>query len=163
MMRRTRKWAYVAQEATRLANLGLAPGAIATRLEVQATTVTRWMAAGKLADTRRGTAAPGRSTATVPPSPNDWGAAVRTTYALNATDEELVQMGEAALRMVHDRHAKPSAQLNAMGRFVAIVKQLALPARAAEAAPAPVEAPKAAPPVRQRVGADPRMVLQVVK
>lgn len=163
-MRRTRKWAYVAQEATRLADLGLSPVEIATRLEVRRSTVQRWMAAGKLTDTRRGAQ---RSLAVRPKSAAEWAAAVRAAYALDATDDELVTMGEAALRIVHDPRESRPVQLNAMGRFLAIVKQLALAAPATEAvpAPAPAEEPKTPAPARamRRPGADPRTFLQAVK
>jgi hypothetical protein len=162
-MRRTRKWSYVAQEATRLADIGLAPVEIATRLEVTRSTVQRWMAAGRLTDTRHG--ARTRSSAVQPKSAAEWAAAVRAAYALDATDEELVTMGEAALRKVHDPRESPQVQLNAMGRFLAIVKQLALVARAAEAtAPVPIEEPKTAPAASvRRPGVDPRNLLQAVK
>ena len=158
-MRRTRKWSYVAQEATRLADLGLSPGEIATRLEVQRSTVQRWMAAGKLTDTRRGA----RPVAPSVPTAAAWASAVRSAYALDATDEELVKMGEVALLKVHDPHESPQVQLSAMSRFIAVVKQLALVARAAEATPEPVEVPKAKARVLKRVGADPRTFLQAVK
>jgi hypothetical protein len=160
-VRRTRKWAYVAQEATRLADIGLSPTEIATRLEVARSTVHRWMAAGKLTDTHR-RAAGGAEVR--PRSATEWSAAVRANYALDATDEELVTMGEAALRKVHDPRATPQVQLSAMSRFIAIVKQLALVARAAEATPAPVEAPP--PPAERatrRPATDPRTFLQAVK
>lgn len=163
-MRRTRKWSYVAQEATRLADIGLSPVEIASRLEVTRSTVQRWMAAGKLADTRRG--GPQHASAVRPKSAAEWAAAVRAAYALDATDEELVTMGEAALRKVHDPTQAPQVQLNAMGRFLAIVKQLALVARAAEATvPEPIEAPKTTPPVAsvRRPGVDPRNLLMAVK
>lgn len=159
-MRRTRKWSYVAQEATRLADLGLTPVEIAKRLEVGRNTVQRWMAAGKLTDTRQ--KAKGRSV--VPRSAAEWAAAVRATYALDATDEELVTMGEVALRKVHDPRESSQVQLNAMGRYIAIVKQLALVARAAEATtPAPVEEPKKPAARVRRPGVDPRNLLMAVK
>lgn len=163
-MRRTRKWAYVAQEATRLAGLGLSPLEIATRLEVQRSTVQRWMAAGKLPDTRRSATGTSRVLVT---SPDAWAAAVRGAYALDATDEELVKLGEAALAKVYDRTQTPQVQLSAMSRFVQIVKQLALVARNPEAVPEPdpVEEKVQAPPARvlRRPGADPRTFLQAVK
>lgn len=159
-MRRTRKWSYVAQEATRLADLGLSPVDIATRLEVARQTVQRWMAAGKVTDTRRG--APGRATGEQPKSAAEWAASVRAAYALDATDEELVTMGEAALRLAHDPREKATVRLNAMGRYIAIVKQLALVARSANEKPEPVETPTPAPPARPR-RVDPRNLLQAVK
>ena len=146
-MRRTRKWAYVAQEAQRLAALGLSPLEIATRLEVNRSTVQRWMATGKLPNTRRNTP----DAATVPPGsrpPTDgnaatWAAAMRSAYALDATDEQLVDLAHVALSVARSDEAA-SVRLAAMGRFQALVKQLALVARPvaeAPAAPAPVSVP----------------------
>lgn len=91
--------------------------------------------------------------------------AVRTNYALDATDEELVTLGTAALRIAHDPRETAPVRLNAMGRFLAIAKQLDLPALLADAIPAPLgETPVTAPPARlQRPGVDPRNVLQAVK
>lgn len=51
VMRKTRKWGYVEQEARRLADLGLKPLEIAKRLGLNRSTVQRWMHAGKLNDT----------------------------------------------------------------------------------------------------------------
>ena len=126
------------------------------------------MAAGKLPDTRRG--APSKSSGIRPKSAAEWAAAVRATFALDATDEELVTMGEAALRIVHDPRETRPVQLNAMGRFLAIVKQLALvaPAADAEVESAPVEVDAAQPPapatrVAARQRTDPRNFLQAVK
>lgn len=159
-MRRTRKWSFVAQEATRLADLGLSPADIAARLEVGRNTVQRWMAAGKLADTRRGARPPQTNQ---PKSAVEWAAAVRADYALDATDEELVTIGATALRKVHDPLESSQVQLNAMGRFIAIVKQLALVARKSEAVPVPAEEPKPPELVMRRPGADPRKFLMAVK
>jgi hypothetical protein len=58
--------------------------------------------------------------------------AVRAQYALDASDEELVILGERALTIAHDATQSPMAQLAAMGRFQAVVKQLALIARQAD-------------------------------
>lgn len=161
-MKRTRKWAYVAQEATRLADLGLSPLEIATRLDVRRSTVQRWMAAGKVTDTRR-SARRARGVPAVPSSAV-WAAAVRSTYALDASDEELVTLGAAALRIAHDELEKPAVRLNAMGRFVVIVKQLALtPVADAVPEPAPMPEKPTPPPIIRRPGADPRTFLQAVK
>jgi hypothetical protein len=151
----------VAQEAKRLADLGLSPTEIATKLEVERSTVQRWMAAGKLTDTRRSARGQGKVPVS---SPGGWAASVRASYALDATDEELVNLGEAALRKVHSPKESPQVQLNAMGRFIAIVKQLALVARNADAVPEPAPEQKKTPaaPPRRRV-VDPRTFLQAVK
>lgn len=160
-MKRTRKWHYVEQEATRLANLGLSPAGIAQRIQVQTSTVNRWMRAGKLTDTRRtGTAQPAVETGR---TAEEWGKAVRSDYALDATDEELVKMAEAALEAAHDPKHSLSAQMAAMGRFQALVKQLNLVARAAvEPLPKPEPSKQADPPVPQRREDDPRRFLKAV-
>ena len=131
-MRRTRKWAYVAQEARRLADLGLSAPEIAKRLEVNRSTVHRWMAAGKLADTRR--TAPDQpmvdvSSTAVDGSADAWAAAVRAAYALDPTDEQLVELATAALTVAKDAGEPASVRLAAAGRFQGLVKQLALVAR----------------------------------
>jgi hypothetical protein len=51
VLRKTRKWGYVEQEARRLADLGMKPLDIAKRLGLNRSTVQRWMHAGKLNDT----------------------------------------------------------------------------------------------------------------
>jgi hypothetical protein len=164
-VRRTRKWAFVAQEATRLAGLGLTPVEIADRLEVKRSTVQRWMASGKLVDTRRG-AKQGR----VPPvtkltKPSEWAATVRKDYALDATDEQLVTLAETALGKALDALQAPMVQLAAMRAFQGIVKQLALVARHADASPKPEDSRRRAAVVRtaQRSGVDPRQILTAVK
>jgi hypothetical protein len=158
LVKRTRKWAFVAQEATRLAELGLPSSDIARRLGVNSSTVRRWVSSGRLA---RPTVV--AAVAQVRQSPEEWARDVRATYDLDATDDQLVVMAETALRRALDPLQPASVQLSAMGRFQAIVKQLALVARkAAEAAP---EEPKAKPQARpmRRPGADPRNLLQAVK
>lgn len=151
----------MAQEATRLADLGLSPVDIAKRLGVTRYTVQRWMQAGKLTDTRRG--ASGRPGVEVERSAEEWGKAVRSSYALDATDDELVRMGEAALSTAHNPHTSITVRLAAMGRFQALVKQLALVARNADA-PAAEEPTKPSAPRRvSRPGEDPRRGLMAVK
>lgn len=51
VLRKTRKWGFVEQEARRLADLGMTPLDIAKRLGLNRSTVQRWMHAGKLNDT----------------------------------------------------------------------------------------------------------------
>lgn len=171
MIRKTRKWSFVAQEAQRLAGLGLSPAEIADRLEVNKSTVTRWIAAGKLK-------VPAKVVSMAPVvarmAPAEWAKAVRDEYALSPTDEQLVTLGEAALSLSRDMTAKASVQLNAGARFLAIAKHLdVLPRK--EAAKA-LEQPKAVndtpvaperksnPPVRRRSKSDPRdSFMRVVK
>jgi transcriptional regulator with XRE-family HTH domain len=145
-MKRTRKWTFVAQEATRLTELGLSPREIAQRLGLSKSTVTRWIAAGKLI----------KPAVTAQEQPWDllgsqtaveWAAIVRKDYALDATDDQLVSLAEAALTAARDPQTDVRLALVAMGRFQAIVKQLALVPRLvveepdAAAEPAPVEPP----------------------
>jgi transcriptional regulator with XRE-family HTH domain len=145
---RTRKWAQVAQEAGRLSSIGLTQKEIAARLGVNRVTVIRWMQAGKLARSgvrkRRKKSAPQRSVAQLQPgqTPAQWSAAVRSEYRLDATDDQLVRMAEAALEMSMDISAEYRVRTNAMGRFQALVKQLALVARNAAEPEKPAEEPQ---------------------
>lgn len=157
-MKRTRKWAYVEQEAKRLVELGLSATEIARRLEVEKRSVYRWMSSGKLLDTRRGAVRPastGHVNRIVKPS--EWASTVRSDFALDATDEQLVTLAEVALGKALDPLLPISAQLSAAGRFQAIVKQLALVARvAADTKP---EEPKRKTAAPVRTGTDPRGIL----
>jgi hypothetical protein len=150
-MKRTRKWAYVAQEARRLADLGLSPSEIAGRLEVHPSSVQRWMAAGKLRDTR-GTAPDRPGVPTVASSgaigAEAWAAAVRAAYALDSTDDQLVDLATRALAVAKDLHEAASVRLVAMGRFQGLVKQLGLVARAPVTDAPPPPPPEPARPAR---------------
>jgi hypothetical protein len=165
-MRRTRKWDFVKQEAIRLAKLGIAPVDIAKKTGVRRSTVQRWMAAGKLTDTRqgaRGGRAPGVTRST---KPKDWAATVRREYQLDVTDEALVTSAEMALSMAIDPLQSTTTRLTAMGRFQSIVKQLALVAREG-AADKPVAPPAPAEQARiqrvtKRPAVDPRRALMSV-
>ncbi len=164
---RTRKWAFVAQEAIRFADLGLAPVEIATRLGVKRTTVQRWMAAGKLRDTRRNARGKRLPSIAASGSPSAWAAAVRREYALDATDDQLVTLAESALVTALNPLQPKATQLSAMARFQGLVKQLALVARSADV---PAETPKPAPAVkaaarqvqRSAPAVDPRRQLMTV-
>lgn len=164
-MRRTRKWLYVAQEATRLAELGLAPKDIAARLGVTRSSVSRWMTKGKLKSTARAMAAPvvpGRVVMPKPSkTPQEWASDVRSSYDLDATDDQLVTIAEGALTLSMDSTAQPAVRLQAAARFQSLVKQLALVARAADAAT--VSAPESKPMLRvvRRATGDPRRGLVV--
>jgi hypothetical protein len=166
-MRRTRKWAFVAQEAKRLADLGLSGYAIAKRLDVAESSVSRWVKAGKLVlrsgkggdlATERGVIAARCERYT----PEQWAATVRADYALDATDDQLVTMAESALLLARDPGAVPTFRLQAMGRFQAIVKQLALVARAAAEAEAVPTVSRQALRVVRRSTVDPREALLAV-
>jgi IS30 family transposase len=147
-----------------LAGLGLSPLEIAKQLGVNKSTVTRWMKAGKLsrAPVKRPQVAfrPGQT-------PAEWAKAVRESYDLDPTDDQLVTLAESALRVSLDPLVAAQVQLAAAGRFQALVRQLALIAKSVQAAldaDAQPTAPK--PPARQvrpRSGVDPRNVLMAVK
>jgi plasmid maintenance system antidote protein VapI len=162
-VKRTRKWTFVAQEATRLAALGLSPKDIATRLNVDKSSVTRWIKQGRLAITRNDRK-PVRIAAAKKTTPEQWAIAVRAAYDLDATDEQLVSLAVDALKMSRDLAIGPQARMTAAGRFQALVKQLRLVARAEAAPAATPEAPKRqtfAP--QRRSNADPRTLLTAVK
>lgn len=149
----------------------MSPAEIAERLELNKSTVTRWIASGKLT-------VPTKVVTIGPPSarmsPAEWAKAVRDEYALTPTDEQLVTLGEAALSLSRDMTAKASVQLNAGARFLAIAKHLdVLPRKEAakqlEQPKAVNETPaapdrKSNPPVRRRSKTDPRdSFMRVVK
>ena len=170
MMRRTRKWSQVKQEATRLAKLGCSPLEIAKHIRVDKSSVTRWIRAGKLprADDSNVIALGVQPKQT----PAEWAAAVREDYLLDATDEQLVTLGEAALMISQDPLAKRSERLNASRAFLSVVDKLKIVTRrgAEQAQPQPQQAPaanepaqsaKKNPPVR-RSNVDPRGLLMVV-
>ena len=160
-MKKTRKWAFVAQEAKRLADLGLAPVDIAARLNVERSTIQRWMAAGKLNDTRRAAREGRTPAATLATKPGDWSAAVRLEYTLDATDDQLVTLAELALSKANDPTESTSNRLQASRTFQGLVKQLALVARAADRpdppSDKPAERPRRVLPTRST--ADPRALL----
>ena len=145
-MKRTRKWAYVAQEAIRLAALGLSQSEIGRRLEVNQSTVSNWQKQGKLAIKRVKVKDVSGITAELeqyePLSPEQWAANVRRNFALDPTDDQLVTLGEIALQTVQDPKSKRSEQLSAMGRFQSIAKQLALVNSAGRAVETEPEKPK---------------------
>lgn len=170
-MKRTRKWAFVEQEATRLANLGLPPDEIAERIGVHRSSVTRWMATGKLPRTDGEPSTRQRTLRGKPgQTPEAWAATVRQEYALDATDEQLVSLAEDALAMSRDKTLLANVRLNAAGRYQALVRQLALIARRAVSLPVektevtPEAEPKPQRPQARRPITDPRTtLLQAVK
>lgn len=171
-MKRTRKWSYVAQEAGRLAGLGVSAAEIARRLEVNESSVSRWIKAGKLTISRQRRTAQGESDpdplgeiAKSDPhpiqSPEQWAAEVRQTFALDPTDDQLVTAARLQLETMHDGNATNADRRAASTEFRAIVKQLALIGRGkASETPAEPEAPKRGPLqiVRRK---DPRALLAV--
>ena len=163
-VKRTRKWAFVAQEAIRLAEVGLTPLEIANRIGVKRSTVQRWMAAGKITDTRRGGTGRSGQKVTKLTKPSEWSATVRKDFALDATDDQLVTLAETALGLALDPLRPEPVRLGAMTRFQALVKQLALVARAADV-PAVPDAPPSRPSrqMPRRQAGDPRALLSMVK
>jgi transposase len=170
-MRRTRKWAYVEQEARRLADLGLSGYALAKHLGVSEASVSRWVKAGKLTLKGGKSAEREANRAEVEASgsqksPDQWAASVRAEYQLDATDEVLVAMAEAAKLKALDEGIGVSARLQAMGRFQALVRQLALVTRKRDQEPTPAAPPPEEPKkrvVERRTGTDPRVLLMPVK
>ena len=166
-MRRTRKWGFVAQEAKRLADLGLSGYAIAKRLDVAESSVSRWVKAGKLVLRSNAggdlTAARGEIAAVAErQTPAQWAATVRADYALDASDDQLVTMGEEALLLIRDPRSPAQLRLQAMAQFRATVKQLALVARVADTAEVVQPASKPRLRVVHRSKVDPREALLAV-
>lgn len=167
-MKRTRKWGFVAQEARRLNGLGLPPKEIAKRLDLDRSTVTRWIASGKLPkqekQPKRKTTQEQQAPAPREPlSPEAWSAYVRQTFDVETTDDQLVRLGEIALRVSLDERVTPQARMSAAARFQSIVKQLALVATREElTTPAPAAETKKQKPRIVRRGPDPRRALELV-
>jgi hypothetical protein len=166
-MLRTRKWEFVKQEATRLADLGLSSSEIGRRLGISKASINRWRASGKLSRNRAV-----RQSAHVPvraaQTAAEWAASVREDYDLDATDAQLVALAEEALLVSRDADTSWRVRLAAVARFQSLVKQLSLRVRGAEAEqPAPAAEPQPAPqpapqkPARdmRRSGGDPRILL----
>lgn len=164
-MKRTRKWQFIGQEAQRLAGLGMSDSDIGRKLGVRQSTVSRWRQSGKI--TRPAGAkpkAPGQERGADPKAPAQWAASVRADYALDATDEQLVTAGQQALELAYNMAETPATRLNAMGRFQAIVKQLALGLSDRRAATPTDEPERPAPRVvpKRTPGVDPRNILTAV-
>jgi hypothetical protein len=128
----------------------LAPLTIADKLGVDRSTVQRWMAAGRITDTRESQASEAllRAATDVP-----WAAAIRAAYTLDATDEKLVALADLALTVAQTTSELPSIRLAAAGRFQSLVKQLAARIRPT------AETQPAATPRAVTVRADPRSLL----
>src|SRR4051812_32472025 len=121
MNRRTRRWSQVAQEAKRLAAIGCSPKEIAEHIDVNKSTVTRWIAKGTLKLSSNVVDMP---PANVVKKPAEWAKAIRDEYLLDETDDQLVTMAETAAAIANDTTAKRSERLNAMRTFRGIITQL---------------------------------------
>lgn len=168
--RRTRKWSFVAQDAERLAALGLTEREIARRLGVAKSTITRAKARGDLPKVVVSNERLASETVNPPArlEPAAWAKSVRDEYQLDTTDDALVTLAEAALSLSRDMTATVREQLAGSQRFQAIVRQLNLPGRRlaelADQVPVAVNATRTEnPPVRRRSTADPRKGMALVK
>lgn len=165
---RSRRWEFVAQEAKRLAGLGMSRAEIAKKIGVDKSTVTRWMQAGKLPTTSDRPATASAGPVRPNQSPSEWAASIRAAYALDPTDDQLVTLGEQALRDAVNPNATSTARSNSARTFQGIARQLALAARtepqqaAQPEAPAQEPAPRRNPPVQRTNTGDPRGILSAV-
>ena len=167
-MKKTRKWEYVKQEATRLADLRLPAREIASRLGVDWSTVHRWVQQGKLPNRkgiRKPTGAFPEGVVPATKSPEEWAASVRAEYSLSETDDQLVAMAQSALTTALTA-AADTTRLSAMRTFQGLVRQLALVAKVVEVPEEQKPAEEAKrPPARELrpTGSDPRLGMMVVK
>lgn len=139
-MKRTRKLQFVHQDAERCAALGMTAIEIADHLGLNRSTVGRWFKKGKLK--KPDVALSEKEQAPARQSPADWARSMREGCVLDATDEQLVSLGESALSLSRDVTVSAQVQLSAGAQFRAIAKQLAISVRLAAAAQ-PVPQPKA--------------------
>jgi hypothetical protein len=150
-----RKWSHVGPEAKRLAALGLSPTAIAGELGVDRSTIQRWMAAGRIADTRESRtvepASPLAAAAELPAT--TWAAAIRAAYTLDDTDGKLVALADLALSVAENPAEQSSIRLAAAGRFQSLTKQLSTRIRTL------IDERPAAPVPTVTTRADPRAIL----
>jgi transcriptional regulator with XRE-family HTH domain len=158
-MPRSRRWILVGQECARLFALGLRPAQVAQRVGVDVSTVRRWLRGGLL---RR--PAVKHRIAKAGGSAKGWARNVRASFLLDSTDTELVGLGEIALLIARDPRTPAAVRLNAMARFAAITRQLALVTRTPIDAdpPSPHSAPAPPQPERPQPRArptDPRTML----
>lgn len=159
-MKRTRKWEYVGQEATRRFRLGQSPAEISKAIGVDKSTVCKWIKAGKF--TERGESPKGQAPSRPVLPVSQWGEDIRSAYVLDVDDEELVKCGELFLTMRDDPLQPASVRLSAGREFRAVVKQLNLAARSSKEEQPAEPKPKPAEPLR-RTGTDPRAQLMAVK
>lgn len=158
-MKRTHKFKALGNVAAVIASAG-SISAAAKQLGVERSTIYRWMKSGAVRVASRETSQPTAADIPVPstaPAAETWEAWVRRTFALDATEEELLGLAVKALRLAHTEE-KVSDQIAAMARYQQLVRQLNLNAERLKAATPPVVAP-----VVRRTGTDPRAILMAVK
>jgi hypothetical protein len=104
--------------------------AAAKALGVDRSTVTRWIATGKVSRPGgRQRAAQGASEpVALPVSADAWAADIRERYALTSTENTLVELGAAALTLALDPKQKPSDRAAASREFRSCVHHLNLEA-----------------------------------
>lgn len=149
VIRQTRKWSFVEQEATRLNALKLSVREIARRLGVSPNSVMAWRKSGKLPNPNKAKSKSTKKKTLPPPSarqsPAAWARAIRAEYKLDATDEQLVTGAETMLSQSRDMTLSSADQRRAFAEFRAIVRQLNLPGREDPAIPAPSAGDSGAP------------------
>jgi hypothetical protein len=97
----------------------------ARRLNVDRSTIHRWLRAGKISRHAR----PALPIVAVPTeTPDAWAQRVRDNYDLSGTEEQLLRLAVRALILAQGTKAAPAVQLAAAGRFQALVRQLNLEA-----------------------------------
>lgn len=101
----------------------------ARRLQVDRSTLHRWLAAGKVSTRANLQNPPAAGAGRDDAAPQDaatWAEWVRQAYELNRTELELLTLAESALALSADATARPADRLAAMSRFQALVRQLSL-------------------------------------
>jgi DNA-binding transcriptional regulator YdaS (Cro superfamily) len=123
-VKQTHKFKALADVAAIVASSATVTAA-SRRLGVSPSSVHRWIKAGKV-PRRAGRAITAAAPATARQTPTSWARAVRRTYVLDATEQTLVDLAKRALELSRDATAKVEQQLQAMGRYQALVRQLKL-------------------------------------
>lgn len=102
----------------------------AKRLDVDRSTVHRWLKAGVIppftrpARRARRAASNARASAR---TPDAWARRIRRLYELSETELQLVDLGRRMLALMRDKSLRPEQQAAVAGRFQAIARQLDLP------------------------------------
>jgi hypothetical protein len=138
-------------EAKRVVAAAPSLAAAARQLDLDVTTLHRWFREGKLTRPTNRRRRPHRAAAPSGPGGDRpaWRAAVGASHILTATEMELASLAERALTMARDPSLKPETQLQAMGRYQQLIKQLDLEAESDDGETA-TTGPR--PPWPRRVG-----------